>query len=117
MAPRGRTEPQRTCVVCRVPAAKRRLHRIVRAPDGRVEYDPTGRAPGRGAYLCGRPGCLELARRRPAVQRALKVAEPDARAAIEALRGALATMEGGAQQEQAAPRAGSLERQEEVSAG
>ena len=79
--------PQRTCVVCRATTAKRALHRIVRSPAGMVAYDRTGKAPGRGAYLCGQPGCLEAAVRRRSIQRALKVTDTVAvNAAVEALR-------------------------------
>ncbi len=79
--------PRRTCVVCRSTAAKRTLHRIVRSPAGTVEYDPTGKAAGRGAYLCGQPACLDMAVRRRSIQRALKVTDTvAANAAVEALR-------------------------------
>jgi predicted RNA-binding protein YlxR (DUF448 family) len=37
------------------------LTRLVRAPDGHVHLDRTGRANGRGAYLCDRPQCWERA--------------------------------------------------------
>jgi uncharacterized protein len=83
----GRRTPRRTCVVCRSTAAKRTLHRIVRSPDGRVAYDPTGKADGRGAYLCGQLVCLDTAVRRRSIQRALKVTDTvAANAAVEALR-------------------------------
>jgi uncharacterized protein len=79
--------PRRTCVVCRSTTAKRTLHRIVRSPDGTVAYDPTGKAAGRGAYLCGQPACLDMAVRRRSIQRALKVTDAAAaNAAVEALR-------------------------------
>jgi predicted RNA-binding protein YlxR (DUF448 family) len=79
--------PRRTCVVCRSTTAKRTLHRIVRSPAGTVAYDPTGKAAGRGAYLCGQPACLDQAVRRRSVQRALKVTDTAATdAAVEALR-------------------------------
>lgn len=79
--------PRRTCVVCRSTTAKRTLHRIVRSPSGTVAYDPTGKAAGRGAYLCGQPACLDMAVRRRSVQRALKVTDTAAAdAAVEALR-------------------------------
>jgi uncharacterized protein len=82
-----RTEPRRTCVVCRATTAKRTLHRIVRSPAGTVSYDPTGKAAGRGAYLCGQPDCLEGAVRRRSIQRALKVTDTvAASAAVEVLR-------------------------------
>jgi uncharacterized protein len=79
--------PQRTCVVCRSTTAKRTLHRIVRSPAGTVAYDPTGKAAGRGAYLCGQAACLDQAVRRRSIQRALKVTDAVAAdAAVEALR-------------------------------
>ena len=79
--------PQRTCVVCRSTTAKRTLHRIVRSPAGTVAYDPTGKAAGRGAYLCGQAACLDQAVRRRSIQRALKVTDTAAaNAAVEALQ-------------------------------
>jgi len=86
----GSRQPQRTCVVCRSTTAKRALHRIVRSPSGAISYDPTGKAPGRGAYLCGQPACLETALKRRSLQRALKVSDAAAvGGAIESLRNAL----------------------------
>jgi len=83
----GERTPRRTCVVCRSTTAKRTLHRIVRSPAGTVAYDPTGKAAGRGAYLCGQATCLEQAVRRRSIQRALKVSDTAAAdAAVEALR-------------------------------
>jgi uncharacterized protein len=83
----ARATPRRTCVVCRATTAKRSLHRIVRSPAGMVAYDPTGKAAGRGAYLCGQPACLETAVRRRSIQRALKVTDAAAaNAAVAALR-------------------------------
>ena len=74
-------------MVCRSTAAKRTLHRIVRSPAGTVAYDPTGKAAGRGAYLCGQSACLDQAVRRRSIQRALKVTDAVATdAAVEALR-------------------------------
>ena len=66
--------PQRSCVSCRAQGAKRELLRIVRTPEGDVAYDPTQRAPGRGAYVCRDRGCLEDAMRSGALSRALKAA-------------------------------------------
>lgn len=50
--------PQRTCVGCRSVLAKRQLVRVVRTADG-VSVDPTGKKPGRGAYLHDRRSCWE----------------------------------------------------------
>ena len=62
----------RTCVGCRARAAKSDLLRVV-AVDGEVVVDPTSRRPGRGAYLHPSKDCLEQARRRRAIPRALRV--------------------------------------------
>ncbi len=48
--------PQRTCVGCRQTLAKRSLIRIVRIPEG-LRIDPTGKTPGRGAYLHDQRDC------------------------------------------------------------
>ena len=61
--------PERTCVGCRQAAPREQLVRLVRepAPDGvvpRVRVDPTGSAPGRGAWLHPDASCLDLALRR-----------------------------------------------------
>lgn len=50
--------PQRTCVGCRTVMPKRALIRVVRQPDG-VQIDPSGKIPGRGAYLHDRRSCWE----------------------------------------------------------
>ena len=50
--------------------------RIVRQPDGGVAVDPTGRASGRGAYLCEDPACWESGIGRNRLDRTLKVAIP-----------------------------------------
>lgn len=53
---RGKHIPQRTCVACRQVEAKGSLIRLVRTPDG-VLLDPSGKLPGRGAYLHANPDC------------------------------------------------------------
>jgi uncharacterized protein len=70
--PQPRRVPQRTCVGCRTVQPKRQLVRLVRAPDG-VNIDPTGKAPGRGAYLHNRRSCWEQALRGGALAHALKM--------------------------------------------
>lgn len=62
----------RTCVGCGEESPKRALLRVVRAPDGTVKYDPSGRANGRGAYVCCDSNCLKLARKKNAFSRVLK---------------------------------------------
>jgi predicted RNA-binding protein YlxR (DUF448 family) len=67
----------RTCVGCRERAAKTALVRVVAGPDGRSAVpDPQGRTPGRGASLHPDLNCLDLAERRRAFARALRLTGP-----------------------------------------
>ena len=65
--------PGRTCVGCREKKEKSELLRLVAAEDGKVLPDETGKAAGRGAYLCRCTSCLEKAIRSKALDRALKL--------------------------------------------
>lgn len=53
--------PQRRCVGCNESKPKQELIRVVRAPDGGVSLDFTGKKSGRGAYLCKEMSCLKKA--------------------------------------------------------
>jgi uncharacterized protein len=64
--------PVRTCVGCKERAAKSSMLRLVAAGDSIVP-DPQARRPGRGAYLHPSLACFELAQRRRAFSRALRV--------------------------------------------
>jgi len=68
--------PVRTCAACRQEAGKSELVRLVRRPDGIVMADRSERAPGRGAYLHPTPECLEIARRKHVLERALSASVP-----------------------------------------
>jgi predicted RNA-binding protein YlxR (DUF448 family) len=69
--PKPKHEPVRTCVASRQEAGKRAMARIVARPRGALD-DLTGRAEGRGAYLHREAGCVEIARKRKALERSLK---------------------------------------------
>ena len=62
----------RMCVSCREMQPKKDLVRVVRTPEGNVLIDSTGRANGRGAYLCRKSACLEKAIKSRALERALE---------------------------------------------
>jgi uncharacterized protein len=64
----------RTCMGCRGEAGKRALIRVVRRAGGGAAVDVTGHATGRGAYLHDDPSCIELARKRRSLDRALRTA-------------------------------------------
>jgi predicted RNA-binding protein YlxR (DUF448 family) len=86
--------PTRTCVACRTERQKRDLVRVVRAPDGTVAIDRTGKAPGRGAYLCADGSCLSSALRKKSIERALATTLP-AELKAELERGDTALSAGG----------------------
>ncbi|HOG01735.1 MAG TPA: YlxR family protein [Clostridia bacterium] len=64
--------PMRMCVACRQMTPKKQLIRVVRTPQDEIRPDPTGKASGRGAYLCRNPQCLERAKKTKALERALE---------------------------------------------
>ncbi len=64
--------PMRMCVGCREMKEKRSLLRIVKSAAGEVSFDPVGKAPGRGAYICRSQQCLEKAVRQRQLERALE---------------------------------------------
>ena len=68
--------PQRQCMGCRERKAKRELIRVVRGPEGTVSLDFSGKAPGRGAYLCPNAECLKKAIRPKALDRSLETQIP-----------------------------------------
>ena len=53
--------PQRTCLGCNETKDKKELIRIVKQSDGKIFIDKTGKANGRGAYICNNVECLEKA--------------------------------------------------------
>lgn len=65
--------PMRMCVGCREMQEKRQLVRIVRTEDGSAVIDLTGKANGRGAYVCVATECLKRAVRSRAIDRALDI--------------------------------------------
>ena len=69
--------PQRQCMGCRERKAKKELIRVVRGVDGTVSLDFSGKAPGRGAYLCPDPECLKKAIRSKSLERSLEVEIPE----------------------------------------
>jgi predicted RNA-binding protein YlxR (DUF448 family) len=64
-------QPLRTCAVCREVHPKRAMTRVVRLADGSVLVDPTGKAPGRGTYVCEQAACREPKALAQGIQRAL----------------------------------------------
>lgn len=80
----------RTCIACGETFPKTSLCRIVRTPAGRVDYDPRGRAAGRGAYVCD-VVCFDRALKSKRIDRALKttVSEEEKKRIARVMRDAL----------------------------
>ena len=68
--------PQRLCSGCQTFQDKKAMVRIVRTPAGEVTIDPTGKAPGRGGYVCRNAECIKKACACKGLDRALKTAVP-----------------------------------------
>jgi len=64
--------PQRTCIACRQIKEKKALIRLVSTENGVAEIDVFGKKPGRGAYLCPKKTCWELALRKNRLDYALR---------------------------------------------
>lgn len=64
------------CLCCREMKPKRELVRVVLNKEGTIAVDLTGKAPGRGAYLCREPECLKKLAKTRALDRAFSRAVP-----------------------------------------
>ena len=66
-----RKVPVRMCVSCRQGKPKKEMFRIVKTAEG-LKLDLTGKADGRGAYICADINCFEKLSKSKAVDRALE---------------------------------------------
>ena len=67
-----KNKPQRTCIACRQMQDKDKLVRIVKNSEGNIFVDLTGKANGRGAYVCKSSDCLAKLRKQKGLSRAFK---------------------------------------------
>ena len=65
--------PQRKCIACQERGDKKNLVRVVKNKEGQIFLDKTGKANGRGAYVCSTKQCLEKAIKSKALNRSFKV--------------------------------------------
>lgn len=70
-------EPLRTCLGCNKVRRKRELLRIVKTSEGQILVDLSGKASGRGGYLCLEEECLKKALKGEIIAKALKVKAED----------------------------------------
>lgn len=64
------------CIACRQGMPKKELVRVV-AYEGILSPDETGKAQGRGAYICPELACLDKAKKTKAFERALEAPMSD----------------------------------------
>jgi predicted RNA-binding protein YlxR (DUF448 family) len=69
---KSRSLPQRTCIACRQVKEQKDLVRLVSTEDGIAEIDVLRKKAGRGAYLCPRKACWEMALRKNRLDYALR---------------------------------------------
>ena len=67
-------QPVRTCIACREEFDKKDLLRIVRDKEGNMSVDVTGKANGRGAYICKNEGCLKKLKKAKLLDRVFAMA-------------------------------------------
>ena len=63
--------PMRRCVGCMTSKPKNELTRIA-CYEGEVHVDPTGKAKGRGVYVCKNADCIRLLEKKRIVGRQLR---------------------------------------------
>lgn len=83
--------PLRQCLGCGEHKEKKALIRVVRNKEGEIFLDPTGKAGGRGAYICKSEACLALAVKKKRMENAFGAPVPSA--VLEALQKELKAVE------------------------
>lgn len=56
--PKVKKIPLRQCIACREAKEKKAMLRVVKNAEGKVFLDFSGKASGRGAYICDNPACI-----------------------------------------------------------
>ena len=69
--------PMRMCTGCGEMKPKKELVRVVKPKEGDIDIDLTGRANGRGAYICRCLSCPQQARKTRRFEKAFACRIPD----------------------------------------
>lgn len=72
-----RKKPLRRCVVSNEMKPKKEMIRVVRSKEGEVSIDPSGKKPGRGAYVSIDPAVVEKGWEQDTLSKTLKVSLTD----------------------------------------
>ena len=66
-------KPCRMCMVCRERKPKSELFRVIKKSSGEIDLDLTGKADGRGAYICKEGNCKEKLLKSKALNKSYKI--------------------------------------------
>ena len=69
--------PLRMCVACHEMKPKKEMLRIVKPKEGDVFIDYTGKAAGRGAYICDSPECVKKLKKGRLLNKTFSMQIPD----------------------------------------
>lgn len=72
MTEKTKKTPLRMCIVCKEMKPKNELIRIVRNPEGEFLFDKSGKANGRGAYICAEGDCAEKCLKKKILNKAFR---------------------------------------------
>lgn len=72
----SKSEPLRMCAVCRGMFPKSELIRIVKTQEGSFIADETGKAQGRGAYICAHGACIDKCIKKRLLDKSFKSSLP-----------------------------------------
>ena len=75
--PKVKKIPMRMCIACHEMKAKKEMLRVVKNKEGEVFIDFTGKAAGRGAYLCDRPDCVKKLKKARLLNKTFSCERPD----------------------------------------
>ena len=68
--PKEKKIPMRMCIACREMKPKKEMLRVVKNADGDIFVDASGKAAGRGAYICANPQCLSMLNKKKLLHKA-----------------------------------------------
>ena len=68
--------PLRMCIACREMKPKTELLRVARNANGEIDADYSGKAPGRGAYICAAEECRKKLDSKKLLNKAFSAAVP-----------------------------------------
>lgn len=72
-----KAQPLRQCTGCGEMKPKRELVRVVKTPEGKILLDRSGKANGRGAYICKSTECYNKAIKAKRFEKAFSMQIPE----------------------------------------